>query len=268
MSFDPLFIDPNEKPLDSLAPCGGECAIFRTIACVGDSLASGEFQNLKPEGGYGYHDYFEYSWGQYMARMMGSKVYNFSKGGMTAKEYCTTFADGNRYWSTEYASQAYIIALGVNDLLNQNQPLGSMDDIDRNDWRNNADTFTGWYARIIQRYHEIQPRAYFFLMTMPSDGEDDAKPERKALHAKRMHELAEMFPRTYVLDFHEYAPKYNKAFRERYFLSGHMNASGYLLTAQMVASYIDYIVRHNPLDFNEVGFIGTDLHSETGRCWH
>lgn len=267
MSFDPCYVDPAEQPLDALVPGGGLCSIFRTIACIGDSLASGEFQSKKADGTYGYHDYYEYSWGQFLGRMIGATVYNFSKGGMTAQEYCETFADSKRFWSTEYASQAYIIALGVNDLLNAGRDLGSMDDIDLNDWRNNKHTVTGYMAQIIQRYREIQPRAFFFLMTMPSDGVDDAKPAIKAKHAARMHELAALFPQTYVLDFNKYAPKYDLKFRRRYFLSGHMNPAGYQLTAQMVASYIDYLIRHDPEAFGEVGFIGTDLHSEAGRGW-
>ena len=40
---------------------------------------------------------------------------------------------------------------------------------------------------------------------------------------------------------------------------GHLNPSGYILTAQMIDSYIDYIVRHNPKDFEAVGFIGTGI---------
>ncbi len=39
-----------------------------------------------------------------------------------------------------------------------------------------------------------------------------------------------------------------------------MNPMGYLFTAKIVGSYIDYIIRHNMNDFFDVGFIGTDLH--------
>ena len=38
-----------------------------------------------------------------------------------------------------------------------------------------------------------------------------------------------------------------------------MNPMGYMLTAKLVASYIDYIIRHNMSDFSNVGLIGTDL---------
>lgn len=36
-----------------------------------------------------------------------------------------------------------------------------------------------------------------------------------------------------------------------------MNPMGYMLTARMVESYIDYIIRHNAEDFKQIGFIGT-----------
>ena len=77
-----------EKPLDRVISDGGFCCVFRTLACVGDSLSSGELESLNEEGKKGYHDYFEYSWGQYIAREAGCKVYNFSRGGMTTMEYC------------------------------------------------------------------------------------------------------------------------------------------------------------------------------------
>ena len=40
---------------------------------------------------------------------------------------------------------------------------------------------------------------------------------------------------------------------------GHMNPMGYIYTAELIDSYIDYIIRNNPKDFNTVGFIGTDI---------
>ena len=68
----------NEKPLDRIVTDGGFCGIFRTIGCIGDSLSSGEFESLNADGTKGYHDFYDYSWGQYIGRACGSKVYNFS----------------------------------------------------------------------------------------------------------------------------------------------------------------------------------------------
>ena len=83
MDINAFMKQENEKPLDNLVVNGGFCGIFRKIACIGDSLSSGEFESMK-DGVKGYHDYFESSWGQFLARDAGCSVYNFSRGGMTA----------------------------------------------------------------------------------------------------------------------------------------------------------------------------------------
>lgn len=83
--YEYMYVGENEKPLDRIVTDGGFCAIFRSIACIGDSLSSGEFESRNADGTKGYHDCFEYSWGQFIGRSCGSKVYNFSRGGMTAK---------------------------------------------------------------------------------------------------------------------------------------------------------------------------------------
>ena len=72
-----------------------------------------------------------------MARACGSKVYNFSRGGMTAREYMETFADENNMFDVSKKADAYIIALGVNDLLNLKMPIGTINDIDVNNYNNN-----------------------------------------------------------------------------------------------------------------------------------
>ena len=112
---DYINVPDHEQPLDNIVTDGGFCSIFRTIGCIGDSLSSGEFESKNEEGKVDYHDYFEYSWGQYIARSAGCTVYNFSRGGMTASEYWNSFAEANDYWNPDKLCQAYIIALGVND---------------------------------------------------------------------------------------------------------------------------------------------------------
>lgn len=252
--------DPNELPLDNPVTDGGYCGIFRTLACVGDSLSSGEFESLDENNQRGYHDYFEYSWIQYIARMAGCKAYNFTRGGMTAKVYFESFAEENNFWDPEKAAQGYVIALGVNDILNQNWEIGSTDDICLDDWHKNAKTFMGYYAAIMQRYLDIQPLARFFLVTPPrgvADAEREARGDRLA---DAIRTLAGLFENAYVIDLRKYGVVYDQAFREKFFLGGHLNAAGYLLTAKMIASYIDYIIRHNMDDFRQIGFIGTPFY--------
>lgn len=259
MDINSMIFCTDEKPLENLAPNGGYTAVFRRIGVVGDSLSSGEFESLDENGNKGYHDYFEYSWGQNLARFCGSKCFNFSRGGMTAKEYCESYADTMRFWDPQFACQCYIIALGVNDIHNANQEIGSIDDINKDDYTKNGKTFMGYYAQIIQRLKKIQPRAKFFLMTMMNESGNHHTKEKTEIHRNALYELAEYFDNTYVLDFYKYGPVYDENFRKKFYMGGHLNPMGYVLTAHMVGSYIDYIIRHNPDDFKEVGYIGTNL---------
>ncbi len=258
--IEQMYFDPAEKPLDRLAVDGGFASIFRAVAFVGDSLSSGEFETVEENGvTHHYYDMFPYSWGQYMARMCGFTAYNFSRGGMTASEYCDSFAEAKGFWDKSYNVQAYVIALGVNDLVGAKQIIGEMSDINTDDPTQNAKTFTGYYARIIQQYKAIQPDAKFFLVTAPRSKPYEATPEATAAldaHAKRMQELAEFFPNTYCIDLRTYGPEHDEDFIEKFYLYGHMNALGYRLSAVLTASYMDYIVRHHYKDFINVPFIG------------
>ena len=130
MDLQKLLYEENEKPLDRIVTDGGYTRIFRTIGCIGDSLSSGEHESRDENGNAGYHDFYEYSWGQYMARNAGLKVFNFSCGGMTAKKYIESYGDKCGCWATDRLCQAYILALGVNDLYTKEVELGSISDVD------------------------------------------------------------------------------------------------------------------------------------------
>ena len=247
----------SEKPLENLVGAYSNTAVFRRIAFIGDSLSSGEFETVDENGNRGYHDLYEYSWGQYIARKNGLTAYNFSRGGMTAKWYLDSFADENDLWNRDKACQAYVIALGVNDVCNAGMKIGTAEDITATEFDGER-PFISYYAEIISRYKQLSPDAKFFFVTVPDEGEKQDK--AKALGVRdALYALAAYFDNSYVLDLYEYGPVYDDAFRAQYFLHGHMNPMGYILTAKLIDSYIDYIIRHNPADFCNVAFIGTDI---------
>ena len=251
--------DVSEKPLDVLKDDGGFTSVFRTVAVIGDSLAAGDLESLTLEGVRDFHDNHDISWAQFLARMSGITVYNFSRGNMTAKEYWETFADEKGFWDKAKAAQAYIFALGCNDLEPEDSQVGSTGDISA-DFMENKPTFAGYVAKIIQRYKEIQPDAVFFLVTMPREPEPfvaKTLAARYEEHRTLMYRLAEFFTNTYVIDLAEYGPAYDEAFHRTFFNGGHLNIEGYYLVAKMIGSYIDFIVRSNFGKFNQAGFTGT-----------
>ncbi len=258
MDWNNYLYPENEQPLDRLVEGYSRTSIFRTIAFIGDSLSSGEFETRDEAGKAHYHDLYEYSWGQYIARKNGLKAYNFSKGGMTAKQYIETFAESRGFWDADKAAQAYVIALGVNDIYNKKWEIGSVEDIDTEDWHNNKETFAGFYGAIVSRYKEISPEAKFFFVTFPRSDRADRE-ETTHTVIDLLYKLTEIFDNSYVIDLYKYGPLYGAKFRERFYLHGHMTPDGYILTAELVDSYIDYIVRHNPRDFKQTGFINSGI---------
>ena len=244
-----------EKPLDNIVCDGGYASIFLNIGCIGDSLSSGEFESVKEDGSHTYDDYYEFSWGQFLARDTGVKVYNFSCGGMSCREYMRWFGNHIDAFNKDKRCQAYIIALGVNDLYNPSVmvPLGKIDD-----YENKKETMSRYYQEIIKTYKNIEPNAKFFLVTMPREDEREEDDKIKQEYRKLIYQIADKFSNIYVIDLYQYAPKYDEEFKRKFYLNGHMNAAGYRFTAKIIESYIDYIVRQNFEDFTQVGFIGKE----------
>ena len=241
-----------EKPLDRYVSDGGMTALLRNVCCIGDSLASGEFESLDENEKRGYHDMFDYSWGQFLARIAGLEVKNFSRGGMTAKEYMQSFADKKGFWADDVQGNAYIIALGVNDVVNRGQPVGTLEDTEREE---ETDTFAWYFGALVRRLRKINPKCRLFFVTMPKSG--SSHDELRARHADFLHSFAEKLGFAYVIDFFNDVPVYDGEFRRRFFMGSHMNAAGYLFTARVMASYIDYIIRNNWDDFVQIPFVRT-----------
>ena len=259
MNIEEYIKKDKEKPLEKIVSDGGFTAIFRNICCIGDSLLSGEFETIEENGEHRYSDMYEYSWGQFIARTIGAKVYNFSRGGMTAKWYLESFAEENDLYNKDKKCQCYIIALGVNDataIIAGNTEFGSIEDVKNK----NISTFCGQYGEIIRKYKEISPDAKFFLVSCPYNSfEEEKRIKIYDKHQKFLYEICEYFENMYVLDFRKYAPDYGKEFKSNFFFNGHLNPAGYLMTAKMVMSYIDFIIRNNPRDFDEAGLINTGI---------
>ncbi len=257
-------IDKTSNPIKNIVLDGGYTAIFRTLAVIGDSLSSGEYESMDENGVKGFHDYYEYSWGQFIARKCGCKVTNYSVGGLTAKEF-HLLANHTKCFTKENACQAYIIALGVNDItriMRGELAFGSLDDIDFDCWENNKGTFVGEYVKILQKIRSLQPKARIFMITIPRSANDE--PERVTLGdamADMIRSLTKVFNFSYVIDLRKFDCVQDEEYKERYYLGGHLSAIGYKHSADVIATYIDWIIRNNIEDFKQVGFIGKEVYN-------
>lgn len=232
-------------PLDVISREPGMASIIHSWGFIGDSLSSGTIERVV-DGVRNYvNDRYEYSWPQRLCRLLGVEGYNFSNGGQTCAGWINgTSVDPERTWigAQTNLKDAYIIALGVND-----STTGSVDsDIDLNDFNNNANTFAGNYAGIIQRLRSINPSCYIFCVTLPTGG-DSKNPVIRS--------IVDKFSRCYLIDLEKYAPSYSGTFVSNYYSGGHLNAMGYQWTAFAINTYIDWVIRNNYSDFIESSFV-------------
>ncbi|MCQ2742483.1 MAG: SGNH/GDSL hydrolase family protein [Bacilli bacterium] len=253
------------NPIKKIRTDGGDVSIFRTIGFIGDSLSSGEHESTKEDGTKGFHDYYEYSWGQYIARKCGLTAYNFSQGGLQARTFLEDYIQKNSPFVLEKRCQAYVIALGLNDMTHiADYPdgFGSMADVDLSDYRNNKKSYVGCYVKIIQMLREFAPKCRIFVMTTARE-KPESEEKKKNFDAIQsfLNSLPSVFDFLYVLDIRRYGPTYDPAFGKKYFLGGHMNALGYKFTADMVSTYMTYYINEYPEQFAQVGFLYTGLNN-------
>ena len=253
-----LFI--NGVPVSSFQPVG-MTAIFDNWGFIGDSLSSGflaapdidgENPALPVADGSKGRNIYRMSWGQIMARMYGAKATNFSVGGLTAKAWLDFYPNKtseNGYNSedgsfnvtfNEQAKSAYTICLGTNDSADSSaNPVGNVaTDIDVNDYHNNADTFAGNYAKIIQMCKALTPSCKIFVIT-PFKWWSMAA-ENKGYNAV-VRSMPTIFDNVFLIDLYNDYINY----LDHHEYGAHGNTLGYVFAANVIARAIDGIVREN-----------------------
>lgn len=256
--MDILFFETknNEKPLENIKENCGFAGIFKEIGVVGDSLSSGEFESTDENGNISYHDFYEYSWPAILERITGSKYSNYSRGGMSFKEFYESRADKNNFWQKK---QAYIVNLGNNDLFVFNQRVGSAEDINVEDPLKNKDTYFGYMGKVLSKLKSLEKDARIFLVSLQIDHTSKEKDDLAYYVCEEMKKVVKLFSFTYLIDMTHYGPIYDEKARQKYAMGFHPNAMGYYIYALAIGNYIDYIIRTNIRDFFEVPFIGKNL---------
>lgn len=253
-----------DNPLAHILREPGYGSIIHHWGFIGDSLCSGEMM-----GGPTPIDCYEYSWGQRFCKLVGTEGYCFSHGGCSTLGWLAggtdhrndnpPYAGGAQGggWSVAKESgmkkQAYIIALGVNDMIAET-PVGSTDDYREYDPDNDTDygpnSFCSYYMQIINRLKYIQPNAKIFLMTTLPKGLWSYPDIDEAV--RNIYEYyQDIYPNdVFLLDIARYLTA--DLMSGMFYLSSHGSAAGYQYFAYVVNTYIDWIIRNNGTAFRSV----------------
>lgn len=149
-------------------------SLFELIGVVGDSFSSGGIPNAEYTV---VSNHYDISWPQIMARRTGCSVTNYSSTGSDISRFlCTDKGYGYQKWNIEKlesdsARNLYIIYMGINKEKPLDNPRGSetvpngtIEDIDDNDYTQNADTFCGHYGQLMSRIKTHAPSAKIILV--------------------------------------------------------------------------------------------------------
>lgn len=174
---DPSYWTPWKSESTEIEKIKPSISLFQNIGIIGDSYASGE---LYVDGNY--IDHYDISWGQILARKNGIKAINFSKGGLTTRDW---LADdhGLSLLSSSDPQDLYLIALGINDY----SKLGDAYLGVENDVNTQANTFYGNYGKIITAIRAKAPQAKIVLSTMSYDGQGTAHNYNEAIKTLAQH---------------------------------------------------------------------------------
>lgn len=243
-------------PLEIIKDDCGFASIFKTVGIVGDSLSSGEFESIDDKGEIHYHDMYEYSWPAVLERITGTKYLNFSRGGMSFKEFYESWADKNNFWQK---CQAYILNLGNNDIFLYNQNIGSADDIDVLHPENNPDTYFGYMGKVICKLRSIEKDSRIFIVSLQLDHLSKEKDDICFYVLSEIQKVCKKFKYIYTIDITNYGPVYDEKAREKFAMGFHPNPMGYVVYAKVIGNHMDYLIRKHFEDFREIPFIGSDL---------
>ena len=147
-------------------------SMFTNFGVIGDSHAVG---GISVDGGE-ITERMEVSWGKILARRNGNECTNFAIGGCTTDSWLKdTNERGLKFLKESEPLSLYILGLGINDYYrNGIEYLGSVEDIDKSDYRKNANSFYGNYAHIISEIKLHSPGAKIIMMTMVDNWSEDA----------------------------------------------------------------------------------------------
>ena len=165
VKLDSLPIDDIENNLPFSYNLKATIGMFDSVGALGDSYTSGAV--LKADGTWATMSNQTYI--ATMAKRAGTNYVNFGRGGASTRSYIN-----EGYLEAVLSAEPqnmYFICFGFNDASKLGSDyLGTISDINDDDYTQNADTFYGNYGKIIQSIKEYAPKSKMTLILLPKKG--------------------------------------------------------------------------------------------------
>lgn len=249
-----VYGDYKNGVLDRMKTLSFENSAFGTFAkfgVIGDSLSVGY---MGDSSGTAHGRNIYYSWGQILSRRYGNRCLNFGFSGATTKTWYTSETHGKvELVQEQNKCQAYVVGLGVNDTVTESN-VGSPSDIDLDNYNNNAESFYGNYAKVIQTIMEFAPTAYIFVFTIPKTGGLNRYSEIKNNAIKGVVEKLAS-DRVFLIETNDYSELFNLDVITDNSYSSHYTAIGYANIATINAIMLSDCMNSNADKLKDIAFI-------------
>ena len=138
-------------------------AMFDHVGIVGDSFASGATYGVD-----GTRDGVHYgvAWGRVLSKRNNIDVDIFAASGLSTKTWLE-HTNGLTSLLSTMPQDLYLLCLGINDNKTDADPIGTIADINDDDYTQNASTFCGHYGRIVSQILEHAPLAKILFVVPP-----------------------------------------------------------------------------------------------------
>lgn len=224
---------------------------FAKFGVVGDSLSVGY---IGDSSGVAHGRNIYYSWGQVLARRYGNKCLNFGFSGATTKTWYSHSTHGKvELVQEQNKCQCYVVGLGVNDDVTESN-VGSSSDINFSDYTQNADTFYGNYAKVIQTIMETAPTSYIFVFTIPKTDGTNRFSEIKNNAIKGVVNALSS-DRVFVIETNDYSELFNLDLITDNSYMAHYTAIGYSNLATINSIMLSDCMNKNTDKFKDIAFI-------------
>lgn len=210
---------------------------FDRFMVIGDSLSIGYYTDSDNIA----HDYDpDHSWGAYIEKLTGSKMYNSSFSGARCDSWLTYNSPDHPTYGLQYAIECgemplYVICMGANE---GSLPIGTIDDIDDE----TPTTLYGYVGKVIRELRSISPKCYIVCTGV-------ARPHSGNTIDSVYENVCNAIDKCYYLDCYT---EFNSTPFTQYYYNYHFSANGYCAMANLFNNKLSDVMIDNITDFRYI----------------
>lgn len=254
----PILDDTN--PLAMLIKGRSRACLFKSWGIIGASFETA-YMEVKLNGENTTYTDTGYDWVTLFGQMNSVTVGNFALAGRPLR-YWLNSPSGFGAMQAANPMEAYVINSSTNDYSTDkyDEPVGDITtDIDYNDPDNNAATWVGCLATIIQKLRIKSPRCYIFMATVRRYTTNSSVITRITPYIQAQRDVCSCFDNVYLIDMWQYGIHWTDTdVKKAYLMGSHPTRNGHIYLADAFNTYIDWLIFKNPIGMRDASFVGTD----------